>query len=90
MKKDPYLSKLDEQYKSGEITLIEKSNLYEKYVNEKNDRFGRIENELSSVSNNVGCILFLVIVVLIINLFFVFKYLEVQNMVNDLQKQNWF
>ena len=90
MKKDPYLSKLDEQYKSGEITLIEKSNLYEKYVNEKNDRFRRIENELSSVSNNVGCILFLVIVVLIINLFFVFKYLEVQNMVNDLQKQNWF
>ena len=34
MKKDPYLSKLDEQYDSGEITLIEKSNLYEKYVKE--------------------------------------------------------
>ena len=35
MMKDPYLSKLDEQYKSGEINLIEKSNLYEKYVKEK-------------------------------------------------------
>lgn len=36
MKKDPYLSKLDEQYNLGEITLKEKSNLYEKYVKEKN------------------------------------------------------
>ena len=33
--KRPYLSKLDEQYDSGEITLIEKSNLYEKYIKEK-------------------------------------------------------
>ena len=43
MKKDPYLSKLDEQYKSGEINLIEKSNLYEKYVKEKNS-FVYMEN----------------------------------------------
>lgn len=37
MKKDPYLSRLDEQHRSGDINLIEKSNLYEKYVKEKND-----------------------------------------------------
>ena len=44
MKKDPYLSELDEKYKSGEINLIEKSNLYEKYVKEKND-FVYMENK---------------------------------------------
>jgi hypothetical protein len=52
MKKDPYLSKLDEQYDSGEITLIEKSNLYEKYVKEKNGSVYMENQDGSNLSEN--------------------------------------
>jgi len=34
MKKDEYLSELEEKYNSGEITLKEKSSSYEKYLKE--------------------------------------------------------